>query len=203
MQYTKKDWRSRNRIRTKEGWIWLTVPVLTKGRYKQLIKDVRIDNSTNWARAHLNALKINYPKAGYFKDYIGFFEQILQPNWDYLLDLDCKIILFLARQFSISTRIMHSSELSIVGLSGSSRIIEICRRLNANELYDSAGAKSFLDLTQFEEEGIKITFQDFQHPVYKQVYPPFIPYMSAVDLLFNEGPQGKNIISSGNRNRNQ
>lgn len=194
VQYTKKDWRSRNEIRTKDGCIWVTVPILTKNRRKQPIMEARINNNYPWSQKHLKALKVNYSKSAYYKKYIDFFEHVYNQRWEYLIDLDIEIISFMAEQFGISTPFIRSSALSIYGYSGNGRILEICKRLKANELYDSAGARAFIDLNIFEQEGIKVIFQDYIHPVYRQVYQPFLSYMSAIDLLFNEGPKSKSIL---------
>ena len=199
VQYTKKDWRSRNRIRTKEGWIWLSVPVLTKGRRNQLIMEARINNNLAWREKHLRSLKVNYCGAGYYSNYISFFEQLYEKELDCLVDLDMEIIIFMAKKIGISTKMIRSSSLGISDCSGNMRIMELCKRLKADELYDSARAKDFLDLKLFAESGIKVNFQNYLHPVYKQLYQPFVSYLSAVDLLFNEGPGAREIILSGRR----
>ena len=194
VQFTKKDWRSRNRIRTKDGWIWLSVPVLSKHRKTQLITETKINNDRHWGQDHLQSLKIHYAKAPYLKDYIPFFEDIYNRKWDYLLDLDMAIIVHLAEQLNISTTIIQASNLPIPEVSGNQRILEICRVTRAHELYDSNGAIAFINTALFHEAGINLTFQDYPHPEYRQIYKPFLAYMSVIDLLFNEGPQSKEII---------
>ncbi|MBU1995662.1 MAG: WbqC family protein, partial [Candidatus Omnitrophica bacterium] len=136
VQYTKRDWRSRNKIRTKNGWIWLTVPILSKGREEQLIKDVEINNDISWNNDHLNSIKINYSKAPFFDKYIEFFETLYNQRWEHLIDLNMDIIYFLTKEINISTPFVLSSSLSISNLSKNQRIIEICKKLNADELYD-------------------------------------------------------------------
>jgi len=197
VQYTKRDWRSRNRIRTKNGWIWLTVPVLSKDKEEQLIKDVRINNDISWKKDHLNSIKINYSKSKFFKNYFKYFENIYNKSWEYLIDLNMDIIYFLTKEINISTPIVLSSSLSISALSKNQRIIEICKKLKADELYDSKAAESFIDIELFKKEGIKVLFQDYKHPEYSQSYKPFIGQMSVIDLLFNEGANSKNIILKG------
>lgn len=197
VQYNRKFWRNRNKIRTSGGWAWLTVPVLHKGRREQLIKDVEINNTVSWQRKHLHALEINYAKARFFDKHISFFRDIYRRPWSNLFDLDNEIILFLCSEFDIATSIVRSSSLGITGVMGNQRIIELCRKLKATVLYDSAGARPFIDNKLFEENFIKVIFQEYRHPAYAQVQQPFIPHMSAVDLLFNEGRQGKAIIMSG------
>ncbi|HPB68773.1 MAG TPA: WbqC family protein [Candidatus Omnitrophota bacterium] len=194
VSYTKRDWRSRNRIRTKQGWIWLTVPVLSKNRSGQLILETKINNDKNWRAAHLKCLEIHYSQSAYFKKYIHSFKDLYSRDWELLIDLDMAIISFLAEALDIGTRVIRSSQLEILGLHGNQRILAICEKLQSRELYDSQGAKPFIDLALFQEKGIRVEFQEFRHPTYRQVYAPFLPFMSAVDLLFNEGPHGKEII---------
>jgi WbqC-like protein family len=201
VQYTKRDWRSRNRIRTKEGWMWLTVPVLVKNRRGQHIRDTKINNDCPWKEKHLKSLKSNYSKARYFNGCIGELEGIYRKDWAFLLDLDMEIILFMAHHFAIKTNIALASSLGIHGLGGNDHILEICRKLGANELYDSAGAKPFIDLNLFENANIKVVFQEYRHPIYAQIHQPFLPHMSAIDLLFNAGANGKALILKGGEAR--
>ncbi|MEI7752650.1 MAG: WbqC family protein [Candidatus Omnitrophota bacterium] len=195
--YTKKDWRSRNRIRTQAGFQWLTVPVLSRGKRGQLISEAKVDNTIPWGKKHLQAIKWNYSKARCFNQYISYFEEIYAKSWDYLLDLDLEMIRLLAEQFRILTPAVKASDLGIKGLSGNLRVLEICKRLNATTLYDSAGAVPFIDGRLFAEAGIHVVFQRYAHPVYTQTLQPFLPFMSAIDLLFNEGANGKDILLSG------
>lgn len=193
VQYTKKDWRNRNRIRTKGRWIWLSVPVLTKNKQSQLINEVRINYSTNWRRKHLKAIEINYNKTKYFNDYFPYFEKLYTRDWEYLLDLDIEIINWAVKALNIKTPIIKSSGLNTEGKK-EDKIINICKKLNVAELYDTKAAQDILNLDKINKSGIKIKFQDYQHPIYKQIYEPFLPYMSAIDLLFQYGPKSLNIL---------
>lgn len=193
VQYTKKDWRNRNRIRTKQGWIWLTVPVCTKNKRLQLINETKIKPCVNWRQKHLRALEINYRKAKYFNSYVSYFERLYAIDWEYLADLNAEIISWIAKTLNIKTSIIRSSVLNTKGKK-EDKIINICKKLGAVELYDSKAAQNILDLEKFNQEKIRIEFQDYQHPVYKQIYEPFLPYMSAIDLLFQYGPESLNIL---------
>jgi len=193
VQYTKKDWRSRNRIRTKDGWIWLSVPVLTRNKQSQLINEVKINSSINWRRKHLKAIEINYNKAKYFNDYFPYFENLYTIDWEYLLDLDIEIINWVVKVLNIKTPIIKSSGLNTEGKK-EDKIINICKKLNATELYDSKAAQNILKLDKFSENGIRVKFQDYRHPVYIQEYKPFLPFMSVIDLLFQYGPKSLNIL---------
>lgn len=195
VQYTEKDWRNRNRIRTKHGWIWLTVPVLTKNKRKQLINETKINYSVNWIKKHLNAVKLNYSKAKYFRDYFFDFKNIIEKKHDLLIDLDLEIISWMSRRMNINKEIVRSSILNIDGRK-EEKIIGICNKLGASEIYDSKAASFFLDLEKFSKAGVNIIFQNYLHPVYEQLYKPFLPYMSALDLFFNYGPKSLSVILS-------
>lgn len=197
VQYDKKSWRNRNKIRTINGWMWLTVPVLQKNRRGQKINEVIINNDYPWKEKHLKALKFNYAKSGYYSEYIGFFERLYKKNWYYLVDLDIEIISFMTKSFDINTKIVRSSALEVPKSSGNTHIINICKSLKAEKLYDSNGARVFIKTELFQNNGIEVTFQDYKHPIYRQIAQPFLPCMSAVDLLFNEGPDSKRIMLNG------
>jgi hypothetical protein len=200
VQYNKKSWRNRNRIRTKDGWMWLTVPVMVKGKFKQLTKDVRINNQTPWTKKHLNSIYINYSGAPFFKAHIYDLEKIYLKKLEYLVDLNLELVNLFMKRLGITTPLIKSSELSIPG-KGNEHIINICKRVGADELYDSEGAKAFINKELFDKEDIRITFQDYKHPTYEQVYKPFIPYMSTLDLLFNCGKESLEILNSHSKNQ--
>lgn len=213
VQYDKKSWRNRNKIRAKDGWIWLTVPVLTKGAFSQRIKEVCINNGIPWQRKHLKSLETNYQKATYYKDYIDFFRELYSKEWKYLLDLDMAVIEFVKVQLKLNARMVFSSNLACVEDSGrvedpdslcgaaavgakNEKIINICKKLGADTLYDGESAESFIDKSLFAKEGITVEFQHYNHPVYTQLFQPFMPYMSVIDLLFNCGNASLDILKS-------
>jgi len=187
VQYTKKDWRNRNRIRTKDGWMWLTVPVITKERRFQLISEVEINNTINWPRKHLTSLMVNYAKAPYFDMYYSELKEILSGReWKYLAEVNVALISWMAKKLGIMVPCIMSSTLGVGG-EKEEHIINICRVLGASQLYDSKAAKAILNCSRITEAGISCEFQDYCHPQYQQAHRPFIPYMSVVDLLFQCG----------------
>ncbi len=193
VQYTKKDWRSRNRIRTKDGWQWLSVPVQTRGRRFQLICEAQIDYSSHWQYKHIKALETNYHKAEFFEDYFPAVKKILAHKWEYLCDLDLELIKWLSGHVGIRKEIVRSSELKTSGRR-EEKIIAVCKALGAQELYDSKAAAGFLMKEEFDKHGIGLVFQDYSHPVYRQIHVPFEPFMSTIDLLFNCGPRSSAIV---------
>lgn len=193
VQYTKKDWRSRNRIRTNKDWMWLSVPVQTRSKRFQLIKEAKIDHSSNWRHKHLKAVEINYKGSPYFEKYFPCLREIISFKWEHLVNLDLELIKWLSSEIGIKRTILMSSELGTGGMR-EQKIIAICKALKADELYDTKVSATFLDVAQFGLHGINISFQDYNHPIYTQVYSPFIPYMSSIDLLFNHGSRSLDII---------
>jgi hypothetical protein len=200
VQYKAREFQNRNKIRTKEGWIWLSVPVLCKGRCRQSIYDVLIDNGFPWARKHLMSLKSWYAKAEFFKAHFPFFEQVYAQSWEKLKDLNIHIINYILKQLGVSTPLYRESELDI-RQKKSERIIEICQKLKADTYLSGIGAKTYLEEEKFVKAGIKLIYQDFLHPVYRQQFclvdKDFIPFMSTLDLLFNEGSRSRDILLGG------
>jgi len=197
VQYKGREFQNRNKIRTKEGWIWLSVPVLCKGLSRQSIFDVLIDNGFPWARKHLMSLKSCYARAEFFDAHFPFFEQAYAQSWEKLKDLNIHISNYILKQLSITTPIHFESEWDI-DRKGTDRIIEICKKMNTDTYLSGIGGKAYLEEEKFAKVGIKLIYQDFPHPVYRQQFclddEDFIPYMSVLDLLFNEGLRSREIL---------
>lgn len=198
VQFVKRGpfgWVSRNRIRTMttQGWLWLTVPVVNKGRYTQSILETEIDNSTNWAHKHWESIRRNYQPAPYFKPYADFFEDIYQKEWHYLTELNEAIIRYLFQRFNITAKIVKSSELKATG-KATDLIIDICQKLNASTYLHGKHGRDYVDEDKMKQYDINSIYQEFAHPVYAQRHQPFIPEMAAIDLLFNCGPASGNIL---------
>lgn len=195
--FDKGGWRARNRIKTAQGIQWLTVPVLTKGKEFPLIKDTLINNDVNWRDKHLKSIKQNYSKATYFKDYIGLFEQVYSKEWKFLIDVDMEFINTFNKELGISTSIKFASELDVQG-GKIDRLINICKKFGATEFLEGSAGRDYIDDNMFIENGIRIKYQDYNHPTYRQLYGVFISYLSIVDLLFNEGKNSLKILANNN-----
>jgi hypothetical protein len=193
VQYKEREFQNRNKIRTKDGSSWLTVPVISKGEGRQNISEVKIDNELAWQRKHLASLRTSYARAPFFKDYYPYLEEVLSRQWVYLKDLNIEIIRFVLKELSIDTPITLESDLSIFAMS-TQRIIDICKKLKADTYLSGAGGKSYLDEMLFTRENIRLIYQEFLHPKYKQCYEPFMSFMSSIDLLFNHGPESRKIL---------
>jgi len=199
VQYDKRSWRNRNRIRTPDGWQWLTVPVITKGRYLQRIDETRIDNTKNWAQKHLTAIATHYSRSPYFADYFGLLEEVLRRDWEYLLELDMRLIRALDDAFGLGTNYVMASSLSPSGRK-MELLIDICKKVGANRYLNGDTGRAYLREEPFEQNGIALEFHNYTHPVYRQCYDGFVSHMSAIDLLFNYGRRSREFIG-GDRGR--
>jgi len=193
VQYSVRDGDNRNKIRTQNGSIVLTVP-LTKP-FGKMINEVEIANSIDWRSKHKNAIKENYKKAPYFEKYWDNLETILSKKWEKLIELNLELIQYFNVALDLKTITIRSSELKIKSTK-SQRLLDICKKLNATTYVSGELGKNYLDKKKFEDIGIKVLFEKFQHPTYKQIHGDFIPYMSIIDLLFNEGDNAKYILKN-------
>ena len=201
VQHLKKDWNNRNKIKTAQGWTWLTVPVLTKGKFEQTLQEVKINNQIDWRRKHWQSIRLNYSKSPYFHRYADFFEVIYQKEWEYLNNLNEVIIRFLLNELRIKVNFTKAStQLKLEGTK-SDLVLDMCLKLNADIYIFGALGKDYAEVGKFNERGIKVIFQDYQHPEYNQQFGRFEPYMSVIDLLFNHGDESLDILMSGNVTR--
>ena len=194
VQYSKWDWSSRNKIRTSEGWIWLTVPVLSGGKHGQKFTEVKIDNSQKWNKKHLKAIKMSYSRAPYFDLYYNFFKEVFEQEWIYLSKLNEFVLLNLIKIFGINTKFVKASESLKLEGEKSELVLDMCIKMNADEFIFGGEGKNYAEVEDFESSGIKPIFQEYEHPVYSQIHGELIPNMSVIDLLFNCGPKSLDVL---------
>jgi WbqC-like protein family len=195
VQYDTHGWRNRNRIKTQQGPLWLTVPVRHSGLSKPRILDVAIDARTNWARKHVASIRQAYAAAPFVKQYVPALEQVLTRSWDRIVDLDLAVTALMAEWLGVRPRIERASLLGIDG-GQSERLVNICRHFGATRYLSGSAARDYLDVALFESNGIAVEWQDFTHPVYPQLHGAFLPYMSALDLILNCGPESHSVLAS-------
>jgi hypothetical protein len=199
VQFEKNYFQNRNKIRTNDGWQWITVP-LKSGSHCQKINEVRISYDHDWQKKNLAVIKNNYAKTEYFSNYFSEFEEIYKTKFDFLRDLNIALIKFLMEKMNIQTKLYLSSELLVdVGQGGTDVNLNISKKMEADIYLSGPTGKDYLDVSAFNKENIKVEFHEFNHPVYKQLFEPFIPNMSSIDLLFNYGPASSIIINRENK----
>ena len=196
VQYKKNDWQNRNRIKTSQGWQWLTVPV--RFQFPEKICDVKINPTVNWRKKHLQSLVTNYRRAPYFEKYIEVYEQIYSEDWESVSELNIHFIERLVDALGLSRKpAVKSSQLELRE-DPTDRLIDICRQVKADTYLAGQDGMNYMDLERFKENGIEVIIQDFKHPIYPQMFNEFQSHMSVVDLLFNCGPGSLGKICEAN-----
>jgi hypothetical protein len=189
VQYDKHGWRNRNQIKTHQGKQWLTIPVHAKGATQGMqIKDVRIDWSKPWAKSHLKALTVSYSKAPYFKQYLPLLESFYQQRHEFLADFTIETTTRLACELGFtSTKFLRSSEQSNIEGQGTDRLISLLTKLGATHYMSGPSAIEYMEPEKFAAAGITFEYMQYNYPEYSQLYPPYDPYVSILDLLFMTG----------------
>jgi hypothetical protein len=195
VQYDTHGWRNRNRIKTAAGTQWLTVPVRHGGLGRPRVLDVEIDGRTSWARKHVMSLRQAYARAPHTARYLPQLEELLERRWERLVDVDVALVAMMAEWLGLSRRVERSSELGVSG-ERTDRLLRLCQRFSGTRYYSGAAARSYLDTALFERHGVRVEWQDFVHPEYPQQHGPFVPYLSAVDLVFNCGEDSRAVLAA-------
>ncbi len=198
VQFDKHGWRNRNRIKTQDGPLWLTVPVRHGGLGFPKILDVEIDHKTPWARKHIASIRQAYARAPHVERYVPALEELLHCRWERLVDLDIACASLIAGWLGLSRRIERSSVLGITG-ERSERLVNICRHFDASTYLSGDSAEAYLDIPLFEARGIAVEWQRYSHPTYAQLHGAFVPFMSTLDLVLNCGDESASIASGGGR----
>lgn len=187
VQFDKRSWQQRNKIKTPAGSQWLTVPVASKGQQFQKINDVKISLQKDFTKNHIKAIETNYSKSRYFKEYKSLIFECIEDNKNSLVDLNYSIITTIAKILCIDTKIIRSSELKISGKK-EERLVEICKKIKANSYISPQGSKDYLaDGSIFKTNNINLSYFSFLHPEYTQINGSFIAHMAVIDILFNCG----------------
>jgi hypothetical protein len=198
VQFEKNSFTNRNKIKTANGPLWLTVPVFLKDHTKKIIQDIKIDNSKDWRETHFKSIYLNYKKAPYFNKYADFFEDTYKKEWDSLANLGDHMLRWFLKELGVNVKYYKASEMNFEEHK-SDLILEMSKKLGANLYVFGALGKDYAKEENFTKEGVKIYFQDYNHPKYSQLWGnDFSPYMGIVDLLFNCGGKSLEILMEGN-----
>lgn len=189
MQYTKRDWRNRNKIITKNGLKWLTIPVNVKGKYHQKINEACISDP-KWYKKHWNSIKHAYIRAPYFKKYEDVFESLYLSdcqNQSMLSNINKLFLKKIIEILKINIQVLDCTEFDISG-DKTGKLINICNQLQAGTYYTGPAAKSYIDESKFSKNNIKLEYYDLSHfPEYKQMWDGFDHHVSIIDMIFNLG----------------
>jgi hypothetical protein len=198
VQFKKHEWQNRNRIRTKDkdGWQWLTVPIID--RFPERIDQVEVNDRTDWQRKHAQALRLHYGKSPHWEPLGPELLSLLASPWARICDLNVAVLDLLCRHLGIATRRVLASTL-VSRDEQTGRLIDLCRAVGGTIYLAGQGGAGYMDLDLFTEAGIAVQAQAYIHPEYPQRYTPFASHLSVIDLLFNCGPDSLKVIRSGRR----
>lgn len=188
-------WISRNRFKSHQGALWITVPVWKKGKGLQKISEVRICHEGRWHKKHLESLKSAYSKAPYLPEHLDFLAEMFSDDKEKLIDLNLTVIRYLMRAFALKTELVLLSDLDVPS-TGNRRLVDLCAKLGASQFVAQAPAKKFLDENAFHDAGIEITYVTPPPPIYPQLWGDFLANLSAFDLVLNCGPKAAEILLS-------
>ena len=198
VQFERRNYQNRTMIRLEDEARWLTVPVVQRSQKERIIDkevDHRLERAKWWAPNHFATLRHAYRHAGFFGTYAPAVKQLLETRRERLVDLNQAGLDMLREAFGIATPLVRSSELALSG-ARSDLILDVCHTLGARTLLAGLGAsRDYLDVEAFERSGVRIEHHEFRHPEYPQCgSAPFMRGLSAIDLLFNCGPQSRDIL---------
>lgn len=186
MQYTRRDWRNRNLIKTPTGLQWLTVPVVVRGRYDQKIRETEI-SGTDWVEMHLRSLRANYARSPFFADVMALLEPVYRDRHHTISKLNRRLIETICSYLGIGTEIRNSWDYELLN-EKSARLANLCAQAEAAVYVSGPAARSYLDEADFRERGISVEWFDYGgYPEYPQLWGAFEHGVSIVDLLFNCG----------------
>jgi hypothetical protein len=187
-QYTKRDWRNRNRIKTPNGPLWLTIPVDVKGRFLQAIKDTSVSDPA-WRERHWRSIQASYARAPFFQTYKPMLEDLYAGcTSDSLSEINCRFIKALCALLSIETPLTWSMDY-VLPEGSTERLVALCRQAGATEYLSGPAARAYINPALFEEAGIALTYIDYSgYSEYSQLHPPFDHHVSVIDLLVHTGP---------------
>jgi len=197
MQYTRRDWRNRNIIKTANGPLWLTIPVDVKGKYFQKIKDTKIQDSS-WAGKHWKSISHNYAKARFFGKYREVFEELYHEceGEEFLCRVNYRFLTALCGVLGIKTKITWSMDYELAE-GKTERLVALCRDAGATHYISGPAARDYIEDDLFSHAGIALSYIDYSgYPEYRQLFGDFTHRVSVIDLIFNEGPGAVKFMKS-------
>jgi len=196
MQFTRRDWRNRNQIKTPAGVQWLTIPVEVKGKFHQRINETRVSDPA-WPRQHWRALELNYARAAHFADYHDQLRELyLGCNDRHLSKINHRFLIALNTLLGIHTPLRCSSDYTLRG-ERSERLLSICQQAGANIYLSGPAARDYLDTALFAAADVEVRWMDYSgYPPYRQLHGDFQHGVSILDLIFNEGPRAFSFMKS-------
>jgi len=196
VQFLRRGWHHRDKIKEAGQERWLTVPVIKSGRFDQLINEVEIDETRNWRHKHLRTLESAYGGTGAFAEIFPELRALYGQEHRRLVDLNLDFLRFLMTVLEIRIETRLASTLPVAG-HRNELLIELVKSVGGTAYLTGTGARSYLDEALFHQAGLTVHWQDFPHPVYPQTAGPFVSHLSTLDALLNLGPAGTRRLLEG------
>lgn len=190
VQYTRRDWRNRNRIAAEDVPEWLTIPVKTKGRFDQIIVDVESDDTRPWKRRHLQSIRRCYGRAPHFETMFAIIEKTFAAGDDRLADLTIRLNEDICAALGLQPRFVRSSQMPGPHDDREGRLIQLCRAVGGNVYTSGPAARAYIDPRRFAAAGIELRYVIYDYPPYSRGPRPFVPNLSIIDALAWLGPAG-------------
>lgn len=185
VQFQKNSFQNRNKIRTAQGWTWLTVPLLTKHHLQSTLAEAEINNATVWQRKHLDTIAQNYARAPFRDKVLPWLRKFYETPQQRLADMCWNMLNAHLAQLDIKTKLVRASALGPIDAHKQDLVLELCRRHGATKYISGPLGRNYIDEAAFAAARIDIVFDDYRHPVYRQAHAGFEPYMAAIDLMMN------------------
>jgi hypothetical protein len=200
VQYDKRGWRNRNQIKTATGKQWLTIPVHSRGAQTENIpiNQIRIVWENSWNQNHLKAIQHSYTRAPHFDRYLSLLERFYQRRDEFLADFTIDFTIALAHELgNTHTNFMRSSQIAGINGQKTDRLIQILQAVGGTHYISGPSAGNYIEKEKFHQTGIRLEYMEYNYPEYPQLYPPFDPHVSILDLLFMTGSEASQYILKG------
>jgi uncharacterized protein YozE (UPF0346 family) len=195
MQYTKRDWRNRNKVKTPSGLKWLTIPVEVKGKFYQKINETKISDK-EWNNNHLNSLKGAYSKSKCYKEVLPFIEELYKTaTQETISEVNYHFITKICNYLEIKTKITFSSHYKLLDEGKTEKLVDLCDQLGATEYFSGPAAKNYMEESLFSKKNIKVSYYDYSnYSEYEQINGDFEHGVTILDLIFNEGKEASKYL---------
>lgn len=186
VQFEKKSWQKRNRVRTKEGWTYIQVPTITKGKMEQNICDVEINNNDDWREKNYRTISLLYGKAPFYNEYKGFLEELYTRKWNKLVDLDIYIMNYLLDLLDVQTEILYDVDYCFEGKK-TDMLVDMCKKTKCDTYLSNLGSSAYVEISKFTDNGLNHQYINYIGKTYKQQFSGFEEGLTILDMLMNCG----------------